>query len=250
MKFSKALIRNFAQAVTDYDLIQENDRILIGFSGGKDSFAMIFLFDRFLKHSPKNFEILALNIGYGLDENLKAQEKILQENNINYKFLQTNIFDRAKGHIRENSSFCSFFSRQRRGELYLYAKAHGYNKVALAHHLDDAAESFFMNLFNNAKLRTMPPIYTTNDGSLQVIRPLIRTREAMCEFFALDNALPTIANEACPAFRTSIKQPYKRQETKLFLQNLAKDQKDLFTMLKTAFANIEPSTFLDKKFLK
>ncbi|PIE72524.1 MAG: tRNA 2-thiocytidine(32) synthetase TtcA, partial [Deltaproteobacteria bacterium] len=176
MKFSKPLTREFAQSVIKYGLVQENDRILLGFSGGKDSFALAFLLKRMQRVGFKNFSFKALSVVYD-DEDLSPQHEILRTHGIESEILKTNIFARSSLELRKNSSACSYFSRQRRGELYLYAKRHNFNKLALAHHLDDAVQSFFMNLFLNGKMRSMPPKYFTQDGALEVIRPLVQIKE-------------------------------------------------------------------------
>lgn len=247
MKFSKKLTREFAQTVIKYGLIEQGDRILVGFSGGKDSFSLVYLMDRMQKIGIKDFTFLPVCVAYA-DENLQAQVDNLRSNSIPCELIRSDILQKSKEQMRENSSACSYFSRQRRGELYLYAKKHGFNKVALGHHLDDAAQSFFMNMFQNGKLRSMPPKYTTNDNALIVIRPLIQTREEKLRYFATSNALPTIANEFCPAFR-SAKLPYMREEIRQLLQELSTKKENLFTMLKSSLSNIDPSSFADDRYL-
>ncbi|MGP1561425.1 MAG: tRNA 2-thiocytidine biosynthesis TtcA family protein [Helicobacteraceae bacterium] len=249
LKFSRHLTKTFAQTVIEYGLIKAGDRILVGFSGGKDSTALLHLLKRMKAYAPHDFDFFALTVSYGMGEDLSAQAASLKAHGIAHEILQTNIFERAKTEIRQNSSFCSYFSRQRRGELYLYAKKHGFNKLALGHHLDDAAESFFMNMFQNGKLRSMPPIYTTDDGKLEVIRPLIRVREQALAHFARFNNLAVVGDEACPAFKMDVKMPYLRARTKEFLRELSREKPDLFSMLSAAFCNLDAASFSDKKYL-
>jgi tRNA(Ile)-lysidine synthase TilS/MesJ len=137
----------------------------------------------------------------------------------------------------------------RRGALYTYALENGFNKLALAHHLDDAAESFFMNFMNNGTLRSMPPIYKADNG-LIVIRPLIYVRERQLRDNALLNNLPTVGDEACPAMRFDVKMPHARYETKELLANLEKAHPNLFVSLKGAFEKIQTSSFYQKEFLE
>ncbi|MDR0579477.1 MAG: tRNA 2-thiocytidine biosynthesis protein TtcA, partial [Campylobacteraceae bacterium] len=151
--------------------------------------------------------------------------------------------------IRKNSSFCSFFSRMRRGALYTYALENGFNKLALAHHLDDAAESFFMNFMNNGTLRSMPPAYKADNGII-VIRPLIHVRERQLRDNAVLNNLPTIGDEACPAMRFDVKMPHARYETKELLANLEKSHPSLFVSLKGAFEKVQINSFCQKEFLE
>lgn len=246
---SKKLISEVSKTIIEYDLIKEGDKIAVGLSGGKDSFTLLHLLERAKKVAPFDFEILAITVGYGMGEDFSKQTAHLEKHNIPYIFRDTKIYERSEETIRENSSFCSYFSRMRRGVLYAVAKEHGCNKLALGHHLDDAAESFFMNMFNNGKLRAMAPIYVTDDGSLEVIRPLIKTREHKLLECAKHNNFPIVGDEGCPAFKKPTKMPHMRAHMKEFLNQLDREQKDLFPMLKRSFSNIQPESFSDNEYL-
>ena len=130
----------------------------------------------------------------------------------------------------------------RRGYLYTYALKHGFNKLAIAHHLDDAAESFFMNFTYNGALRTLAPKYKAKNGII-VIRPFIFVRERQLRENAIKNELRVVGDEACPAMRFDVKMPHARYETKQLLANLEKENPKLFTSLKAAFENIHTDTF-------
>lgn len=130
----------------------------------------------------------------------------------------------------------------RRGYLYTYALEHGFNKLAIAHHLDDAVESFFMNFTYNGALRTLAPKYVAANG-IEVIRPFIFVRERQLRENAVRNGLTVIGDEACPAMRFDIKMPHARAETKELLANLEKQNPKLFVSLKAAFENIHSDTF-------
>ncbi|RUM77507.1 MAG: tRNA 2-thiocytidine biosynthesis protein TtcA, partial [Sulfurovum sp.] len=156
----------------------------------------------------------------------------------------TNIFEVSQDTIRENSSFCSYFSRMRRGALYSFAEEHGFNKVALGHHFDDTVESFFMNMFYNGSMRALAPIYKTSRG-FHLIRPLIETRERQLYDFAKENALQTIGDEACPAMLKEVKMPHARASTKAWLAELEAQNKDVFKMFKASFKHIHDDTLLD-----
>lgn len=242
--FSKKLQKIFGQTNAKYRLIEEGDKVLVALSGGKDSYTMLHMIARLKRIAPFNFEFKAVTLSYGMGENLEFLTKHCNEYGIEHEIIDSKIFEIAKNHIRENSSFCSFFSRMRRGALYTYATENGYNKLALGHHLDDAAESFFMNLFQNGAMRTLAPKYKAQNGVI-VIRPLILTREEQLSHFAKINNLAVIGDEACPAMNFKVKMPYKREETKNFLKNLEKEKPQLFTMLKSAFEHIHDDTFFD-----
>jgi tRNA(Ile)-lysidine synthase TilS/MesJ len=157
---------------------------------------------------------------------------------------ETGIFDISQDAIRENSSFCSFFSRMRRGALYSYAEKGKFNKIALGHHLDDAVESFFMNMFYNGTMRSMAPIYKTSRG-FHVIRPLIQVRERQLRAFADENRLHTIGDESCPAMMKNVKLPHAREKTKQWLAEMEQGNENIFKMIKASFKHIHDDTFFD-----
>ena len=187
--------------------------------------------------------------GYGMGEDYDFLRKHCEEYGIEYDFYDTPIFDIAQEKIRQNSSYCSFFSRMRRGALYTYALNEGFNKVALGHHFDDALESFFMNMFYNGTMRSMPPIYKTKKG-LYVIRPLIEIRESQTAGFVKNNGFLAIGDEACPAMRFDVKAPYAREDMKNFIKELEERFCDAVKYIKASFRHIHDDTFFDKTRLK
>ena len=246
-KISKKLLRVFGKTNAKYKLIGEGDRVLVALSGGKDSLSLLHLIANMHQHSPFNFEYQAVTISYGMDgENYNFLKEHCKEYTLPYEIYETKIYDISQETMRENSSYCSYFSRMRRGALYTYAIEHGFNKIALGHHLDDAVESFFMNMLYNGTLRSMPPIYKAKRG-VHVIRPLIEAREEQLRNFATENGFITIGDEACPAMQIQTKMPYARANTKEWLRELEKHHSNLFTTLKASFAHIHDDTFLDPK---
>ncbi len=249
LEISKRLLRIAGRTNARYNLIKEGDKILLGLSGGKDSLSLAHILKHMQRVAPFDFEFKAVTIAYGMGEDLQTLHNHCLEHGIEHEIVDTKIFDLAQDKIRENSSFCSFFSRMRRGALYTYALEHGYKKLALAHHLDDAVESFFMNFSHNGTLRSMPPIYKAQNGLL-VIRPLIHARERQLRDCAKEHNMPTIGDEACPAMRFDVKMPIMRAQTKEMLANMEKENPELFVSLKKAFENIQVSSFCDERFLE
>jgi tRNA(Ile)-lysidine synthase TilS/MesJ len=245
VKLSKKLQSLAGKTNANYGLIKESDKVLVGLSGGKDSLTLIHAINHIKRVAPFDFEFEAITIGYGMGEKFDYLQKHCEDNDIKYKAIDTNIYDTAQDTIRKNSSFCSYFSRMRRGALYNYALENGYNKLALGHHLDDAVESFFMNFMYNGTLRSMPPIYKAYND-IEVIRPLIFARERQLRGFASDNGLDTIGDEACPAMKVDIKMPHARANTKELLRKMEEDNPELFISLKTAFSNIQNDSFFNK----
>ncbi len=244
-KISKKLLRTIGRTNATYKLINEGDKVLIGLSGGKDSLALIHAISHMHRHAPFKFEFEAVTINYGMpNEQYNALSEHCQEYGIPHNVFETNIFDVSQDAIRPNSSFCSYFSRMRRGALYSYAQNGGFNKVALGHHFDDMAESYFMNMFYNGTMRTLAPIYKADRG-FHLIRPLIMVRESQTRGFVEDNALVAIGDEACPAMLKDVKAPYARAKTKEWLRDMEKENKNLFKMLQASLGNIQDDTFLD-----
>jgi len=224
IEISKKLLRIVGQTNAKYKMFEENDRILLGLSGGR------------------GWDFKAVTLSYGMGENFDYLKTHCKEHDIDYEVIDSEIFELSKDKIRRNSSFCSFFSRMRRGYLYSYALKNGYNKLAIAHHLDDAAESFFMNFTYNGALRTLAPKYRAQNG-IVVIRPLIFAREKQLRDSAMRNGLQTVGDEACPAMRFDVKMPHARFETKQLLAKLESENPKLFISLKAAFENLHSDTF-------
>jgi tRNA(Ile)-lysidine synthase TilS/MesJ len=246
IKLSKKIMSKLGKTNAEFELIEEGDKILVGLSGGKDSLTMIHAMKEQQRRAPFKFEFLAVTISYGMGENFDNLIAHCKEHDIPHIVHETNTYDLAKEKIRKNSSFCSFFSRMRRGYLYSVAKEHGCNKVALGHHMDDAAESFFMNFIYNGQLRSLAPKYKADNG-LIVIRPLIQMRERQLRAFVIDNGIEAIGDEACPAMRFDVKMPYARAKMKDMLANMEKEHPQLFTSLNAAFKNISAESFFDKE---
>ncbi len=249
IKISKKILRAAGKANAKYRLIENGDKVLVGLSGGKDSITLVHLLKYMQQHAPFDFNFKAVTIKYGMPaENYDMLHEHCMAYGIEHEIYETNIFEVARDTIRENSSFCSYFSRMRRGALYTKAIEGGYNKVALGHHLDDAAESFFMNMLYNGTMRSMPPIYRSEKG-FHVIRPLLWVRERQTEAFAKENGIVTIGDEACPAMTMKVKMPHARESTKDMLKEWEENFPDLFKRLKAAFCHLQPSSFMDERYI-
>ncbi|CAD7286353.1 tRNA 2-thiocytidine biosynthesis TtcA family protein [Campylobacter suis] len=243
IELSKKLLRIVGQTNAKYKMFEENDKILLALSGGKDSMSLAHTLKHFCSVSPLNWSFKAVTIGYGIGENFAPIKEHFKEHEIDYEVIETKIFEFGQEKIRTNTTFCSFCSRMRRGYLYTYALENGFNKIAIAHHLDDAAESFFMNFTYNGALRTLAPKYTAQNG-LVVIRPLILARERQIRDFAQKNELPIMnEEEACPAKQYGGKEPFARADTKAILVDLELKNPKFFVSLKSAFGNIHSDTF-------
>ena len=246
IELSKKISSLVGRTNAEYALVKEGDKVLVGFSGGKDSLTLLHSLNHLKRVAPYNFEFKAVTVTYGMGEQVQFLADHCKEHGIEHEIIDTQIFELAGEKIRKNSSFCSFFSRMRRGYLYTAALEQGYNKLALGHHLDDAMESFFMNFFYNGTMRSMPPIYKAENG-LEVIRPLIFCRERQLRAFADKNEINVIGDEACPGMRFDVKMPHARATTKELLAKLEADNPQIFVSMKAAFKNFQPSTFFNKE---
>ena len=164
IEISKKLLRVVGQTNAKYKMFEEGDKILLALSGGKDSMILSHILKHFSSVSPLNWDFHTVTVSYGIGENFTELKKHFATHGITHDVIDTKIFEFGKEKIRANTTFCSFCSRMRRGYLYTYALENGFNKIAIAHHLDDAAESFFMNLTYNGALRTLAPKYTAENG--------------------------------------------------------------------------------------
>lgn len=252
LEISKKITKLVGQTNANYDLIKEGDKVLIGFSGGKDSLTLLHTLKRMQQKAPFSFEFQAVTITYGMGEDVQFLADHCKEHGIAHEIMETKIFDISVEKVRKNSSLCSLISRMRRGYLYTYALENGFNKLALGHHLDDSMESFFMNFFYNGSMRAMPPIYKAENGLL-VIRPLIMCRERQLRAFAEKNEVAVIGDEGCPGMRLNekereyMKMPHARANTKKLLAKLEEENPSVFVSMKAAFQNFHTNTFFKKE---
>ncbi len=237
-------MRRIGQTNAEFNLIEEGDKILVGLSGGKDSLTMIHALREQQRRAPFKFELIAVTVTYGMGEDLSKLSEHCAAYGIPHIIHETKTYALAEVKIRQNSSFCSFFSRMRRGALYAAALEHKCNKVALGHHLDDAAESFFMNMIYNGHMRALAPKYKAGNG-LIVIRPLIQLRERQLAACALENEMPTIGDEMCPSMRFDVKMPHARASMKVMLGEMEEKYPNLFVSINSAFGHISDDTFFD-----
>lgn len=216
------LMRYITQAIMQWDMIQEGDRLLLGLSGGKDSLTLLHCLLEFQRKLPVKFEIEVCTID-PLTPSFDPSPLIpyVESLGLKYHYIRDNIIERANtagtnGQIVK--SLCSFCARMKRGNLYATARRNNCNKLVLAQHLDDCAESFLMSALHNGFIRTMKANYRINAGDLSVIRPMVYCRESLMTDFAKTNNLPII-NENCPACfeepkeRARIKKLLSREET-------------------------------------
>jgi len=250
--FSKKVVKFVGRVQGKYELIKPGDRVLVAFSGGKDSFVLLHVLKRMQLIAPFDFKLKAVTIDAGTGIDYTPLKEWCEKFDIDYEVYSTPILEIMNEKKRPGSSPCGFCARMRRGALYTKALELGYNKLALGHHFDDAVETFFMSMFYNGMMKSMPPIYTAHRG-IQVIRPMIKVREKWIEYMAEKNNFPIIDGEAaCLALKDSegVKQPYAREKIKKWLKELEEEEPKIFQRFESAFENIECDTFFMKEYLK
>lgn len=227
MQISKKLRHLTGKAISDFSMIRDGDKLLLGLSGGKDSLSLLHILLHFQRHAPIDFEIAAMTVDpQSEDFDPSPLIPYLKSINVEYFYTKEPILDMADNHM-EGDSYCSFCSRIKRGVMYSTARKHGYNVLVLGQHLDDLAESFLMSAFHGGKLKTMKAHYTNDKGDLRVIRPLAYARESMLAVFAKENGLPVIM-ENCPA---CFSKPTQREHMKQLLAKEECHNSDLFGSL-------------------
>ena len=232
-KYRKEIYAKFTKAVRDYELINENDKVAVCISGGKDSFLLAKLLQELKKHGKVKFDIefITMNPGYKSEnlEKIKENAKIL---NIPLNIFESDIFK-----IVENiKSPCYLCARMRRGYLYNKAKELGCNKIALGHHFDDAIETTLLNIFYGAEIKTMlPKLHSQNFKGIELIRPLYLIKEKDIISWAKGNNL-TFMKCACKVEEKGLDS--KRLEMKNLIDNLRKQNKNIDKNIFTSLENI------------
>lgn len=216
VKKMQKLMSRMRAAMEKYHMISEGDRIAVGVSGGKDSVVLLTALAELSRFYPQHYEVVAitLDMRFGnADGDFSSIQALCDRLGVAYHIKRTElasvIFD-----IRKESNPCSLCARMRRGILHDTAKELGCNKLALGHHMDDAAETFLMNLFAGGTAESFSPVTYMSRKDLHVIRPMILCRESQVQNVAKKEALPVLASK-CPQDHTG-----NRIETKLLLQEL------------------------------
>ena len=248
-KYRKEIWSKFVRAVNDYELIKENDNIMVCISGGKDSFLLAKCIQELKRHGKINFNVNYVVMDPGYKEETKNQ---IIENakklNIDIKIFETDIFEVANKLNKEHP--CYMCARMRRGYLYNKAKELGCNKIALGHHFDDVIETTLLSMFYGSEIKTMmPKLHSDNFPGLELIRPLYLVKEQSVISWKKSNNL-TFINCACKfTERTanSTESISKRKEMKELIQSLRKVNKDIDYNIFKALDNINLNCVLGTK---
>jgi len=242
-KLHKRLRREMGQAIADYNMIEEGDRIMVCLSGGKDSYTMLDILLNLKRSAPIHFDLLAVNLDQkqpGFPEHILPE--YLASLGVEYHVIEQDTYSVVKRVVPDGKTTCGLCSRMRRGALYAYAEEHAYNKIALGHHRDDIVETFFLNMFHGGQLKAMPAKLKSDNGKHIVIRPLAYAREKDIAQFAQLKAYPIIPCNLC-----GTQESLQRVQMKKMLTQWDKDYPGRVETIFNSLKNIRPSQLLDKK---
>ena len=242
-KLAKRLRRLTGQAIADYDMIRDGDKVMVCLSGGKDSYALLDILLHLKAHAPINFDIVAVNLD---QKQPNFPEHVLpaylKQLGVPFHIEEQDTYSTVKRVIPEGKTMCSLCSRLRRGVLYRVASELGATKVALGHHRDDILETFLLNMFYGGKLKTMPPKLVSDDGKHVVIRPLAYCEEKDLAEWAEVKQFPIIPCTLCGS-----QENLKRKEAKALLREWEKKFPGRVETILTSLQNITPSHMLDRQ---
>lgn len=185
------------QAVEQYHMIEDGDRIAVGISGGKDCLTLLYAMHELQKFYPKHFELCAVSVDLGFNMDYTGIQTWCSQLGIHYEIIHTQIYD-IVFHERKESNPCSLCAKMRKGALNQYLLDIDYNKVAYSHHMDDVIETLIMSLVFEGRINTIAPVTLLEKTGITVIRPMIYVNEAQVRVFARNMQLPVVKN-LCPA---------------------------------------------------
>lgn len=197
-KLVKRLRHQVGQAIADFNMIEDGDRVMVCLSGGKDSYAMLDMLIELRRKAPVRFELTAFHLDQKQpDYPPEVLPNYLATLDIPYVILEQDTYSVVKRVVPVGKTMCGLCSRLRRGALYRYAEENGYTKIALGHHRDDILETLFLNLFYGGRLKAMPPKLLSDDGRHVVIRPLAYVPEREIARYARARNFPIIPCDLC-----------------------------------------------------
>ncbi|MBI5923429.1 MAG: tRNA 2-thiocytidine(32) synthetase TtcA [Betaproteobacteria bacterium] len=243
IKLGKRLRRHTGQAIVDYNMIENGDRVMVCLSGGKDSFGLLDILIYLREHAPIEFEIIAVNIdqkqpGFPAE----VLPNYLNEIGVPFRIEEQDTYSIVKRVVPEGKTTCALCSRLRRGIIYRVAGEVGATKIALGHHRDDILETLFLNMFFGSKMKAMPPKLVTDDGKHIVIRPLAYCQESDLAAWAELRRFPIIPCDLCGS-----QEQLQRKQIKQMLREWDKRFPGRIDNLFRSLQNVVPSHLADSR---
>ncbi|MCI0509360.1 tRNA 2-thiocytidine biosynthesis protein TtcA [Chromohalobacter marismortui] len=241
-KLQKRLRRQVGNAIVDYGMIRDGDKVMVCLSGGKDSYTMLDILMNLQRNAPVAFELVAVNLDQkqpGFPEHVLPD--YLDGVGVPYHIVERDTYSVVKEKTPEGKTTCALCSRLRRGTLYGFAEEIGANKIALGHHREDMLETLFLNMFFGGTLKSMPPKLLSDDNKNVVIRPLAYCREADIAEYAEWRAFPIIPCNLCGS------QPnLQRQVVKEMLADWEEKHPGRLEAMFKSITNVAPSQLADR----
>ncbi|MGI9342639.1 MAG: tRNA 2-thiocytidine(32) synthetase TtcA [Gammaproteobacteria bacterium] len=241
-KLQKRLRRNVGNAISDYTMIEDGDRVMVCLSGGKDSHALLDILLGLQHNAPIDFELIAVNMDQkqpGFPAHVLPE--YLDALGIQYYVVEQDTYSVVKAKIPEGKTTCGLCSRLRRGTLYAFAEKIGATKIALGHHRDDIVETLFLNMFHGSKLAAMPPKLLSDDKRNVVIRPLAYCGEGDLAEYADIKRFPIIPCDLCGS-----QDNLQRQQVKRMLQDWERETPGRVAGIFRSMQNIALSQLADR----